>query len=82
MPARAGYGAAKRAGGAYDRLTVSQSERDEKRGRAFRHREERLGRLDRDYYRAQSRCQNGDRESCGDAERISQERDAAYYAPY
>lgn len=47
-----------------DLATTSQSEADEKRGRAMRHREERLGKLDREYRRQSRRCQEGERDAC------------------
>jgi hypothetical protein len=39
-----------------DMATTSQSEADQKRGREIRQREERLGRLQRDYERQIDRC--------------------------
>ncbi len=50
-----------------DLATTSQSEADEKRGRELRQREERIGRLDRDYRRHSAQCQRGNREACEDA---------------
>lgn len=50
-----------------DLATTSQSEADEKRGREIRQREERLGRLQRDYERQLSRCNDGDRRACEQA---------------
>lgn len=55
-----------------DAVTTSQSEADEKRGREIRKREERLGKLDRDYQRQLKRCENGDESAC--------ERSRAIYA--
>lgn len=49
---------------AVDMATTSQSEADEKRGRELRHREERLGRLERDYRRHSGQCANGDEDAC------------------
>lgn len=50
-----------------DLATTSQSEADQKRGREIRQREERLGRLQRDYGRQMQKCQAGDRNACDDA---------------
>lgn len=47
-----------------DAATVSQSERDEKRGREIRRREERLGELDREYRKQSARCDKGDEKAC------------------
>lgn len=52
------------AGKAVDLATTSQSESDEKRGRALRKREEQLGRLERSYARNLERCEDGDAEAC------------------
>jgi len=48
----------------FDMATTSQSESDEKRGRELRHREERLGRLQREYDKHTKQCMRGDEESC------------------
>jgi hypothetical protein len=45
-------------------MTTSQSEADEKRGRDLRRREEKLGRLQREYDRHNAACMHGDEESC------------------
>lgn len=50
-----------------DLATTSQSEADQKRGREIRQREERLGRLQRDYDRQLTRCTDGDRRACEQA---------------
>jgi hypothetical protein len=50
-----------------DMATTSQSEADQARGREIRRREERLGRLQRDYDRQIDRCGDGDREACDQA---------------
>jgi hypothetical protein len=50
-----------------DMMTTSQSEADQKRGRDLRHREERLGRLQRQYDRHSAQCMRGDEESCDQA---------------
>ncbi len=47
-----------------DLATTSQSEADEKRGREIRKREERLGKLQRDYDKQMEKCADGDRRSC------------------
>lgn len=47
-----------------DLATTSQSEADEKRGRAMRHSEQRLGRLDRSYRQNSRRCSDGDEAAC------------------
>lgn len=52
-----------------DAATTSQSEADEKRGRALRQREERLGKLERSYYRHARECDEGDRDACEQARR-------------
>ena len=53
-----------------DLATTSQSESDEKRGRALREREERLGKLERAYQRQMEECEDGSRRAC-DAARES-----------
>lgn len=52
------------AGKAVDVATTSQSEADEKRGREIRKREEKLGKLQRQYDKEQAACQRGDRRAC------------------
>lgn len=52
---------------AVDLATTSQSEADEKRGRALRKREEQLGRLERSYARNRERCEDGDARACAAA---------------
>ncbi len=47
-----------------DLATTSQSEADEKRGREIRKREERLGKLQREYAKQMERCSDGNRRSC------------------
>ena len=54
------------AGKAYDLLTTSQSESDEKRGRTLRRNQERLARLERRYRDQSEDCAAGDREACDD----------------
>jgi len=50
-----------------DLATTSQSEADQKRGREIRQREERLGKLQRDYDKQIERCGDGDRRACDQA---------------
>ncbi len=56
--------AGKGAGKAADWATTSQSEADRNRGRALRHREERLAKLDRAYRDNRVACGRGDRTAC------------------
>lgn len=51
-----------------DAVTTSQSEKDQKRGRAIRQREERLGELDREYRKQSGKCQRGDDKACHKAD--------------
>ena len=55
------------ASSAVDVATTSQSEADQKRGREIRQREERLGKLQRDYAKQMQKCQDGSRRACDDA---------------
>ena len=50
-----------------DMATTSQAEADQKRGREIRQREERLGRLQRDYEKQIDDCGEGDRNACDKA---------------
>ena len=50
-----------------DAATTSQSEADQKRGREIRRREERLGKLQRDYEKQMNQCGDGDRDACSHA---------------
>ncbi len=52
---------------AVDVATTSQSEADENRGREIRRREERLGKLEREYDKQIEKCQDGDEDACDDA---------------
>lgn len=52
-----------------DLATTSQSEADERRGRDLRRREERLGKLERQYRRHSQQCSRGDHAACREAER-------------
>lgn len=55
------------AAGTVDLLTESQAEKDEKRGRELRKREERLGKLERDYAKQLRKCDEGDAKKCAKA---------------
>lgn len=70
LPVRAGARAVNTTADAYDRVTVSDSERDQKRGREIRKREERYGELSRDYDRALKKCDRGNDDACADAREI------------
>jgi hypothetical protein len=59
-----------------DLATTSQAEADQKRGRQIRQREERLGKLERDYRKLAQKCGRGDDNSCARAGRIRAEIDA------
>ena len=61
---------------AVDLATVSQSERDEQRGREIRRREERLAQLQRDYAEKQERCLAGNDRACREAVELRAEIDA------
>ncbi len=56
-----------------DLATTSQSESDEKRGRELRKREERLGKLEREYEKQRKDCLDGDRASCDEARQTYEE---------
>ncbi len=55
------------ASSAVDVATTSQSEADQARGREIRQREERLGKLQRDYEKQIGKCGDGDRNACDQA---------------
>lgn len=55
---------------AVDLATTSQSEADEKRGREIRKREERLGKLEREYRKLREECEDGDEDSCEKAREV------------
>ena len=55
---------------AVDLATTSQSEADEARGREIRRREERLGKLEREYEKEREDCADGDRGACRKADEI------------
>ena len=63
----------KAAGAVVDGVTTSQSEADEKRGRELRKMEERLGKLDREYYKADEKCRRGDETKCRERDAIAAE---------
>ena len=63
LPVRAGAKAV-------DLATTSQSEADENRGREIRKREERLGKLERQYGKEMKDCNEGDEKACEEARRI------------
>lgn len=58
----------KAAGQAADWATTSQDEADRNRGRELRKREERFGKLERDYAKQYDRCQDGDNRACAQAQ--------------
>lgn len=53
-----------------DLATESQSEADEKRGRAVRKREEEIGKLERAYDKQVEACADGDDNACDNAQAI------------
>ena len=61
---------------AVDLATTSQSERDENRGRELRHREERYGKLDREYGKQDKRCSEGKPDACEQRDAIAAEMSA------
>ncbi|MBN8502830.1 MAG: hypothetical protein J0M19_17070 [Sphingomonadales bacterium] len=63
------------AGKAVDMATTSQSEADEKRGRELRKREERYGKLEREWRKQASRCDAGKAEACTRRDEIGAEMD-------
>ena len=69
MPVRA-------AGQMADWATTSQDESDRARGREIRRREERLGRLERDYAKHEEDCVRGRDNSCRDAVAVRREMEA------
>lgn len=60
---------------AVDLATTSQSESDQKRGRALREREALLGRLDREYRKQSGRCSAGDPRACARRDALAGEID-------
>lgn len=59
-----------------DLATTSQSEADEKRGREIREREERIGKLEREYNKQIERCRDGSTEACNKAQSLKAEWEA------
>ncbi len=55
---------------AVDLATTSQSEADENRGREIRRREERLGKLEREYQKLSEECEDGKRSACEEAREV------------
>jgi hypothetical protein len=58
----------KAVGQAADWATTSQDEADRNRGRELRRREERFGKLERDYEKQYDACQDGDSRACVQAQ--------------
>jgi hypothetical protein len=58
------------AGRAADLATTSQSEADENRGRAMRHRDAKLRKLEKNHRRALADCNKGQSTACAEAARI------------
>lgn len=69
------------AGKAVDMATTSQSEADEKRGRALRERDERIGKLERRRSRLDQDCREGDDAACAESERVGAEIESLLAAP-
>ena len=63
-------------GAGVDAVTTSQSEADEKRGRELREREERIGKLEREYNKQIARCCDGDSRACDKAQTLKAEWEA------
>jgi len=61
---------------AVDLATTSQSEADEKRGRAMRLRDERIAKLQKRYNRRIEACNRGETAACSEASEISGEIEA------
>jgi hypothetical protein len=66
---------------AADLATTSQSEADEKRGRALRKREEQVGKLSRQRDKAAEQCADGDQEKCARVEVLEHEIEAEMARP-
>lgn len=58
---------------AVDLASTSQAEADEARGREIRRREERLGKLEREYREQSEECADGNRSACQNASETYQE---------
>ncbi len=65
-----------------DLATTSQSEADEKRGRAIRQREERLGQLARRKEKFTKKCEKGKRKACTEVAAIDDEMERLLSEPY
>ncbi|MEM7690362.1 MAG: hypothetical protein AAF291_15205, partial [Pseudomonadota bacterium] len=61
------------ASAAVDKATTSQSEADQNRGREIRKREEKLGKLEREYRKEREKCDDGNRSACARAAEINEE---------
>jgi hypothetical protein len=59
-----------------DLATTSQSEADQKRGREIRQREERVGKLQREFDKLQGQCLEGDRRACERQSRVKARLDS------
>ena len=59
-----------------DLATTSQSEADQKRGKEIRQREERLGKLEREFDKLQGQCLRGDVRACERQSSIKAQIDA------
>ena len=59
-----------------DLATTSQSEADQKRGKQIRQRDERLGKLEREFDKLQGQCLEGDRRACEKQSSIKSQIDA------
>ena len=64
-----------------DMMTTSQSEADEKRGRAMRQRDENLGRLYTKRSAARRKCYDGDQSACDDVDSLEVQIDAEHDRP-
>lgn len=54
-----------------DKMTTSQSEKDQKRGKAIRQREERLGELESEYRKQSRKCEDGNDQACRKAQQAA-----------
>jgi len=59
-----------------DLATTSQSEADENRGRELRKREERLGKLEREWRDLDEECAAGEASACSERDAVAREIDA------
>jgi hypothetical protein len=73
----------KAVGAGVDAVTTSQAEADQKRGREIRRREEKLGKLRREFDKQQAKCMDGDSRACRKQVEISSQMAAlAPSVPY